>query len=144
MATRVKSTGMREWRAALDAIAKAVNLATERSTTQAAHIVERRVKLTLRTYTHPPGTPTPSPAGAPPALVTGSLMRSIYSTPTWRVRAGVYRSKVGPTIVYARAQELGYPPRGLPKRPYQKPATRAELVRIHLIYRDNWAEALRV
>jgi hypothetical protein len=60
----------------------------------------------LRRYTHSPGTSTTSPAGEPPALVTGTLRRSIRITPA---TGGPERwtSSVRPTVVYARIQELG-------------------------------------
>jgi hypothetical protein len=96
----------------------------------------------LRRYTHSPGTSTTSPPGQPPALVTGTLRRSIRVTPA---AGGPERwtSSVRPTVVYARIQEKGgdiYPVRAkmlrfavdgqarfakhvhLPARPYMAPA----------------------
>lgn len=126
----------------------AVSAATKRSTTKSIHLVEREVKRYLRTYTHPKGTPTPSPPGGPPAMITGNLIRSQKVTSTRKLREGVYGARTGPTARYGRAQELG----GrvgrdhrttLPKRPFQKPVTRAALRRIRGIYRDAWREALK-
>ena len=99
------------------------------------------VTVTLRRYTHPPQTKTPSPPGQPPALVTGTLRRSV------RVDLArglvVAAARVAPHTVYARIQELGghiYPVRAkylrwtedgvvhfskhvyLPARPYMAPA----------------------
>ena len=60
----------------------------------------------LRRYTHPPRTKTPSPPGGPPALVTGTLRRSVRAV----AAAGggpVAMALVAPHTVYARIQELG-------------------------------------
>jgi hypothetical protein len=143
MGKRIDVTGLAEWRAALHKKGSAVNLATRKATTKSAHIVERAVKRELSRYPHSPGTPTPAPPGGPPGLVTGTLRRSERVTPARRHAAGVWSAMAGPTTDYGRAQELGYRPRRLPARPYQKPATRAQLANIRRIYRDAWAEALR-
>lgn len=63
-----------------------------------------------RRYSHPPGTKTPSPPGQPPALVTGRLRASVRKEPASGARqVGPHRfqTKVGPTTVYGRIQELG-------------------------------------
>lgn len=136
-------SGSRDWRAALERKARAVDMATRDATILAGHHIERAVKLSLRTYTHERGTPTPAPPGGPPALVSGALFRSVRTSLTTQIRRGVYRVRVGPTMEYARAQELGYRPRNLPARPYQKPVTRAELHAVRRFYRELWAGALR-
>lgn len=56
---------------------------------------------------HSAGTTTPSAPGTPPAVVTGTLRRSVRTGPVTRVGFGSYSVKVGPTVVYARIQELG-------------------------------------
>lgn len=81
-------------------------------------------QLTLRS--HPPGTPTPSAPGQPPALITGALAGSVtHHGPTGA--AGRYEATVGATTVYARIQELGGRTGAghrtvLPARPYLHPA----------------------
>jgi hypothetical protein len=109
-----------------------------------AYAYQRRlVTDTLRRYTHPPFTKTPSPPGQPPALVTGTLRRSVRVVPAAGGGA-VARSSVAPHTVYARIQEYGghiYPVRArflrwvedgavhfarhvyLPPRPYMRPTT---------------------
>lgn len=144
---RVRVHGAKEWRDALDLMGLRVDRATRQGNQRAGHAVERSVKLTLRIYTHPAGTPTPSPPGAPPALISGDLMRSVHVSPTVRRRRGVYSTHVGPSARYSRIQELGgRTGRGrstrLPARPYQKPATRAELVEIRRIYITGWQGAM--
>jgi hypothetical protein len=80
----------------------------------------------LTRYTHAEGTPTPSPPGEPPALISGALRGSVYPQPP--VSEGAQAEvTVGGTVIYARIQELGgWAGRGhasyLPPRPYLKPA----------------------
>ncbi|RMI47609.1 hypothetical protein EBO15_01525 [Actinomadura harenae] len=87
---------------------------------------ERAIKLKLSRYQHPRRTPTPSPPGQPPAVVTGTLRRSVITqVPTGG--AGRWIGSVAPTAVYSRIQELGGATgRGhhvlLPARPYVAPA----------------------
>jgi len=114
--TEATRQGLRElshrMRAALDAGEMAAGLA-----------IEQQIKTLLSTSAHPPGTPTPSAPGSPPAVVTGTLRRSI--TTERRPGAGGVYVSVGPTAVYGRIQELGgRAGRGstLPARPYVAPA----------------------
>lgn len=114
-------------------------------------VIERRVKIYLRTFTHPEGTPTPSPPGGPPALVTGNLMRS------WRVKGGVRYVGMsgnimeihgGPTAKYARIQELGgragrHHRSRLPKRPYVRPMVKAVRRELRAVFVEQWTKALR-
>ncbi|MEV0968516.1 hypothetical protein [Microtetraspora glauca] len=88
---------------------------------------EREIKKTLRTFSHPKGTQTPSPPGSPPALVSGSLRRSVKAGRPRQTGAARWEAHTAPTIVYARIQELGgrtgrnhatY----LPPRPYVAPS----------------------
>lgn len=81
----------------------------------------------LSRYSHPPGTGTPSPPGFPPARVTGQLAISIRTDPPIQVGSASWKTRVGPTAVYGRIQELGgvtgrnHATR-LPPRPYLRPA----------------------
>lgn len=61
------------------------------------------------------------PSGSGPNVITGTLKRSI--TTRVRVGFGTYIAEVGPTVVYARAVELGSPiwKSGV-KYPYLTPA----------------------
>lgn len=148
MRVSTEQSGQREWLDALRLMELRVLRATHQATTKAVRMVSRSVTVHLMTYRHAPGTPTPAPPGGPPAMVSGDLARSQHIERTRSVRRGVYGGATGPTRAYARAQELGgltgrnYRTR-LPARPYQKPQTRAELARIHNIYRQAWTEATR-
>lgn len=147
----VRQSGAREWRDALRLMGLRVDRATRDATILSGHAVERTTKLYLRTYTHPAGTPTPSPPGGPPALVSGDLYRSVRQSPTVRRGRGKYATAVGPDRFltrYLRIQELGgragrdHRAR-LPARPYLKPSTRAALATIHKTYVQHWREAIR-
>lgn len=152
--------GSAEWLAALKRKTAAVGWATNRAAAESARMVERQIKLTLRTYTHPPGTPTPSPPGSPPALVTGDLMRSVkVRGPLPGRNAHVVRFQIGPTIVYSRIQELGGRVRRhnrghmgpqvegaytrIPARPYVKPSVNAVRASVRRKFRSWWKEALK-
>jgi hypothetical protein len=94
----------------------------------------------LARYTHPPHTKTTSPPGQPPALVTGTLRRSLRVVPA--PPAPRTTASLAPHTVSARIQEAGgdiYPVRAgvlrwaedgvthfskhvrLPARPYMRP-----------------------
>lgn len=141
-------TGLPAWEMALTRKLVAVERATPVAMRQSLRIVERSYKKILRTYTHPEGTPTTSPPGEPPALVTGTLMRSV--TPR-----GPYPGKrphqtvgtVGPTAAYARIQDLGgraghkYRSR-LPARPYAQRATDRVRPDVRRVFVTRWTAAL--
>lgn len=84
-----------------------------------------------------------------PNIVTGTLRRSIRSTPIVRL-AGGYTSTVGPTTEYGRRVELGFKgtdSRGRnyaqPAFPYFGPAVKEVRVRAREIALTNWAAATR-
>lgn len=90
---------------------------------------ERAMKAKLSERSHPPRTPTPSPPGSAPAIITGTLRRSVTGTPPRQTGTYRWETTAGPTVVYSRIQELGgrtgrnhatY----LPPRPYVSPAMR--------------------
>lgn len=139
----------RDWDDAIVALGRRMGAATFTAGQQSMFLVERNVKFYLRTYTHKEGTPTPSPRGGPPALVTGGLARSWRNEkPTTGADPYVVRTRGGPTIVYARIHELsGQAGRGLrthiPARPYVRPmllVSRRGIRRIHI---SAWTGAIR-
>jgi hypothetical protein len=151
--------GVTEWDLAIEAKMVAVDRATPQAMREGLRIVERSVKRILRTYTHPEGTPTTSPPGQPPALVTGTLMRSVKTRgPYPGKRRYTYRGTVGPTAVYSRIQELGGRVRArrrgaigpqtertytrLPARPYVKPATDRVRRDVRRVFQRRWTAAL--
>jgi phage gpG-like protein len=56
---------------------------------------------------HKRGAGTPSKPGRPPAVVTGTLRRSIVNDGVHREGLGSWSGRVFPTTVYARILELG-------------------------------------
>jgi len=153
--------GVDRFVSAVDLKVRQMQLATKLATSEALHLLERRIKLKLRTYTHQRGTPTPSGSGDPPALVSGNLRRGVQVGPPGgpeNIGANRWRGWVGPTAVYGRIQELGgeihtpssssmvmsgTPGSGiwLPARPYVRPALTESMGEIQAIFRRRWTEA---
>lgn len=140
--------GLSAWTGAVRRTEGRMDRANWRATRLAMAVMEKRVKLYLRTFTHPEGTPTPSPPGGPPALVTGNLARSWRNRgPRLGLKPGVVEMEGGPTTVYARIQELGgQTGKGgrtrLPARPYVSPMVRAVRREVRRIYLEQWRKAL--
>jgi hypothetical protein len=146
---------LRAWETAITRTAHRMQSRTWRATRRGMGVIEKRVKIYLRTYTHPEGTPTPSPPGGPPALVTGNLMRSWRSkgprlgrAPYGLIGGGKVEMEGGPTAVYSRIQELGGRTGAghrtvLPKRPYVRPMVLVVRREIRRIYVENWTQGLR-
>jgi phage gpG-like protein len=141
-------TGLAAWDIALTKKFVAVDRSTNVAMRQSLRIVERSYKKILRTYTHPEGTPTTSPPGQPPALVTGTLMRSVVARgPYPGKRPHTTAGTVGPTAVYARIQDMGgrtgrkYRSR-LPARPYANPATDRVRPDVRRVFEVRWSQAL--
>lgn len=135
------------WERHMFALTIRVHRRTDVAVRKGMRVVERRVKRYLRTYTHPEGTPTPSPPGGPPALVTGNLMRS------WRTKGprqrgpNVVEMEGGPTAKYSRIQELGGRAghrhrTTLPKRPYVRPMVLVTRREVRTIFFEEWSRAL--
>ena len=145
--------GVDAWCAALDARMAAAGHATDRAVDDGLALIQRGAQQNLAFFSHPPGTPTPSAPGDPPALVSGALRRSIKTRRT-RHGPGVYEGRVGPTIIYGRIQELGgrlgrnpraamwRQPGVLPPRPYFQPAVFNARPKIARLFRQAWYKAL--
>ncbi len=137
--------GVGAWQAAMDAKIAQMQGATQLALRKSLSLVERRTKQRLRTYTHPEGTPTPSPPGDPPAWVTGNLARSVDTEGPTLVAPGRWRGQVGPTAVYGRIQELGgvagHGAR-LDARPYLQPSFDEALPEIRQIFVEAWRAAI--
>lgn len=90
---------------------------------------ERAIKVRLSRYSHSRGTVTPSPPGQPPAIITGTLRRSVIGEGPREEGAGRWVMSVRPTTVYAPIQEKGglagrHHRTRLPARPYVAPSVR--------------------
>lgn len=140
--------GLPEFNAGLARIMAAVDVATATAAGTGAHLVEANIKAKLSLKSHSKRTKTPSAPGEPPATISGNLRRSVAVQGPTRVGWGVYESKVGPTAVYGRIQELGgrtgrnyatY----LPPRPYVHPALEESKPAMEALYREAWRVAMR-
>lgn len=117
-----------------DALRKVAERAGTRGGRAAASAIalegEREMKRLLGRRSHKRGTPTPSRPGQPPALVSGTLRRSVIVDRPRLVGPFRWRARVGPTVVYARIQDKGgvagrnHTVR-LPARPYARPTSEA-------------------
>lgn len=145
----VEVVGVSELTAALQEMFTAASAATRVATSQASHLVEREIKATLATSSHPRGTPTPSGPGDPPSLITGTLRRSTTVLGPVPLGLGRWEAQIGPTAVYGRVQELGGPTgRGgatvLPPRPFVQPSFErlAASGALANIYHSAWRSAI--
>jgi len=160
-------TDIREWNRAVVALERRLVAATEVATNRGMWLIDREVKRYLRTYSHRRGTPTPSPPGGPPALVSGHLRRSWRTVPAHAGRRPhTIEAEGGPTAAYARIHELGgeivqvrsrrVKRRGggesvetyqvqirIPRRPYVRPMLLVLRREIRRGYIDQWRIAIR-
>lgn len=123
--------------AGLDRITAEVLVASARIVKRAQAVVEGNVKKQF-TGSHSPKEPTTSAPGEPPDVVSGTLRRSITSSPVDKSALGAVGS-VYPTVVYSRIQELGGG--NLPARPYMKPGYDESLDEMATIAQEEWAKA---
>jgi hypothetical protein len=130
--------GLAELEAAFVEKAAAAQAATRNAVVEAAHLAEASMKEHAgEGGRHQKGTPTPASPGGGPAVITGSLRRSITvgAITPWGI--GGWQTKVGPTAVYGRRVELefGYP--------YTRPGLEAITPALPAIFARNWAGAIR-
>ena len=131
--------GVHELQAALDDMVTRAQVAAKTIVRRSEVVVEAEAKKQF-TGAHKRGTPTTSAPGSPPDVVTGTLRRSITTTPV-KVSGIVATGSVYPSAVYARIQELGGG--NLPARPYMSPAYDASKDAIARIAHEEWANAVR-
>lgn len=146
----VKVTGISEATAALRAMAARLESTTPVALHAAAAQVEGKARANLSRYSHRRGTPTPSPPGRPPAMISGTLRSNWLVEGPVPNGSGTWVCTLYPTTVYAGIQEVGgWAGRGhgshLPARPYLRPAAEA-LVRdgtLRHTFVHAWAAAIR-
>lgn len=85
-------------------IDKAAQAKSRRVLTQLALVVERQAKINASVGSHARGTPTPARPGTGPAVISGTLRRSISHSPVI-FNGGGWETKVGTAIGFT-------PPRG--------------------------------
>ena len=145
--------GVRELKDALDVLAAGFDEAAQRVVEKAGAIIGGQAKREFRGSRQAP----PSPPR--PTLRTGNLRNSIQVGEIKRESIGTWSSKVGPTMVYGRRVELGYPAgnAGLPtpgahysrghqptrRFPYMGPGFDQSRDRVVAMYNDEWARVVR-
>lgn len=147
--TRIRVTaeveGLDQFDAAVARLMDRIDDAGRAIAVESLAVVERRAKGNFE-GSHPRG--MPHVGGAKPNIVSGTLRRSIRQTPVRRAGAQAWAGSVGPTTVYGRRIELGYPGgegRGRQRTrpfPYLKPAVVESYDDIRGIGRRHWAAAV--
>jgi phage gpG-like protein len=142
----VEVHGIDELARALQAMSTRVEAVTPDAIVTAQALIAGEARAALSRYSHQRGTPTPAPPGGPPALISGRLRSSFdLAGPTF-AGAGVWTSVMGPTVPYARVQELGGRAghSELPARPYLRPSAEKLLHsgRIAAVFTRAWTQAL--
>lgn len=137
--------GVSEFVAAIEASIKRQAAASRAAVAKGAHAIEERAKTLLSEASHPKGTETPSAPGQPPALVSGTLRRSVRVEGPKEAGTNTFTASVGPTTVYSRIQELGGTTgRGhathLPARPYMQPAVKESEPELRRIFEEAWKQ----
>jgi hypothetical protein len=139
--------GADEWAVAAEALLERVRLETGGAVDDGLALIQQEAQRNLTFYTHPPGTPTPSAPGEPPALISGALRRAVKIR---RLLFGplVFSGAVGSTSVYGPIQERGgWAGRAhrsyLPPRPWLRPAALSAAPKIRKLFVDAWTRAIR-
>ena len=134
---------------ALQEMVSRVAAATPAAIVTGQALIEGEARSRLSRHSHTAGTPTPAPPGGPPALVTGKLRSSFDLAGPTAAGAAVWLSVMGPTMPYARVQELGgatgrHGATVLPARPYLRPSIEevARTGRLTAVFHRAWAAAI--
>lgn len=141
--SHVEVSGDREVIARLHSQAATVTPRTEIALQRAGMLIERNVKGLLSLQSHPPGTPTPSAPGEPPALVTGNLRRSVHAVLGPGLSVSV-RSGLDYSAIQERGGSAGRNHSvTLPPRPYMAPGSALSDAEVTRILADAWIAHLR-
>jgi hypothetical protein len=138
--------GLDDFTRAIVAMQRRIDNAGRGIVTEGLAVVERAAKGNFE-GAHPPG--FPHVGGSKPNIVTGNLRRGITSTPARHVGVATWEGDVGPTAVYGRRIELGYPGGGSGPGhqmtrpfPYMKPAADASHARLQGVAVKRWGKAV--
>ena len=100
-----------ELHARIGNVGRTGRVAMRMSVTEGARMIERQAKINARNGTHKAGTKTPATRGSGPALISGTLRRSIVQGTEERLSDQSYARKVGMAAGV-------YPPRTIGKKKY--------------------------
>lgn len=138
--------GLDDFNRAIVAMQRRIDGAGRGIVSEGLAVVERAAKGNFE-GSHPPG--FPHVGGSKPNIVTGHLRRGITSTPARRAGVATWEGDVGPTAVYGRRIELGYPGGGTGPGhqrtrafPYLKPAADDSHKRLQAVATKRWGKAV--
>lgn len=139
--------GLSEVLASFEKVSAQADAATRSIVAKAAATAEAAAKANFQ-GSHAKG--QPHVGGSMPNVVTGNLRRSITHTTVTRTGLAEYSSKVGPTMIYGRRVELGYPGGGGGRGhqmtrpfPYFDPGVRTARAQFSAIAASEWAAFMR-
>ena len=138
--------GLGDFNKAVAAMQRRIANAGRGIVSESLAVVERAAKKNFE-GSHPPG--FPHVGGSKPNVVTGHLRRGIRTTPVRRIGVTEWEGDVGPTAIYGRRIELGYPGGGSGPGhqrtrpfPYLKPAADDSHARIRAVAVKHWTRAV--
>jgi len=141
-----KVEGLGDFNRAVAALQRRIGNAGRGIVSEGLAVVERAAKSNFE-GSHPPG--FPHVGGSKPNVVTGHLRRSIKANPVRRTSPVSWEGEVGPTAIYGRRIELGYPGGGSGPGhqrtrpfPYLKPAADESHARLVRVAVKRWAKAV--
>lgn len=109
--------GLTEFTRGIERLVVRTDIATRNAVVKGAAAIEREAKLKAgEAGRHQRGTPTPAAPGTGPAIITGTLRRSIHTRGPYRRGIGTWEAMIGPSVIYGRRVELEY------DYPYMRPA----------------------
>lgn len=138
-------SGLSQLRETIRTVPSKLDDASRTAAVAGAKLMETESKRLLGLRSHPRGTPTPSPPGAPPAKISGDLQGSVIADASATGGFGVYSASVRTGLVYSWVQEYGGPVgRGarLPPRPYIKPGRDNVALAAIRLAEEIWMAAL--
>lgn len=142
--------GGADFRDAIDKMVARVDVANREAVSAGSHLVETKAKASFE-GTHAKGQPRQGSVMGPPNVVSGAARRSIRVVSIRSVGLGMWEGTIAPTIIYARRLELGF--HGVDSigrhydydgNPYFRPGFDEAKRELPRVYRDAWAEAVKV
>lgn len=129
----------------IDRIGERADLAAKEILVESAAVVIRKAQGNFEGVRHrvPTGKgyrydPPQHVGGSKPNIITGQTRRSIRMNPIVALGKGNYMTKVGPTVAWGRALELGY--NGSPGYPFFEPAVTDSIVEMERIRQDTFTK----
>jgi hypothetical protein len=140
---KIVTTGWTDLAKVLASMPAELEAANRRAANKSATLIEGKAK---RNFIGSHARGMPHVGGNRPNVVTGMARRSIKTIPAVPAGAGSWMARVGPTVIYGRRLELGYPGgagRGRQKTrpfPYLRPAVEESVWQIRVIALSEWAK----